>query len=509
MTIMNHKSSDRNEKNIIFLSLALLAVWSVISFLCTTDIFLFPATDDRRFALAVSDYIICRIIAAVAMFFVSYATLRMILSRQNDGSKISGTVKYALFYLPVIIAAAFVKLPAGYLSNDELAIVNDAVNLIHDTWFTYLTVYYYIVSFMLIPVKYGPIFVKLVIEVLVAGYVVSRFCRHYGKRAGLTAYLLFLLYPVIAYTTSAHRLPIYFLLYLFLFVKLMFDRLEKMPITRLKLLSVLLLGAVLTQWRTEGIYLFVLVPILLFMVYPDLRNKKSATALIASYIAIQLIVSIPQNFITGEALSGQANDRMKPFYAYTITNMMRNGLDRSKNAEDLEIIDRYISIESMDRISEHFGDINYEDVLILFKDEFTGVRPEAGYTEYYDFSEAVRRIFMNNPDVFIRTRWNAFCYAAVPYPFSLSLSGLKSLAYNLFIPASVVLAVFTYSLIRRRWFDFFVSGGLICHWFIVFILAPASYFKYYFPVYIMAYLYVIKILAGFIHNKLSSPEAAS
>ena len=509
MTIMNHKSSDRNDKNIIFVSLALLAVWSVISFLCTAGIFTFPARDDGRFALAVSDYIICRIICAVVMFFVSYAVSHMIFKRQNDGTGILDVVKYGLFYLPVMIGVAMIKLPAGYLSNDELSIVNDAVNLIHDTWFTYLTVYYYIVSFMLIPVKYGPIFVKLVIEFLVAGYVVSRFCRYYGKKAGSTSYLLFLLYPVIAYTTSAHRLPVYFLLYLFLFVKFMFDRLEGRQITRSKLFFVLLLGAVLTQWRTEGIYLFALVPILLFVVYPSLRNKKSAAAILVSYIVIQLVVSIPQNFITGEAISGQANDRMKPFYAYTITNMMRNGLDRDKNAQDLEIVDRYISIESMDRISEHFGDINYEDVLILFKDEFTGVRPEAGYTEYYDFSEAVRRIFINNPAVFIRTRWNAFCYAAVPYPFSLSLSGLKSLAYNLFIPMSVVLAVFTYSLIRRRWFDFFVSGGLLCHWFIVFILAPASYFKYYFPVYIMAYLYVIKILAGFIHNRLSLREAAS
>lgn len=505
---MDQETLDRYKKTIRCVSLVPAAVWAVLSYFAGKSIFVFPDPSDKRYALAMTDYIVCFILALFVMYMVSFAILFLIFSRSDGQGRLLEVVKCGLYYLPVLVAVAAVKLPAGYLSNDEYAIVNDATNLIHDTWFTYLTVYYYIISFMLIPVKYGPIFVKLILEFFVAGYVLYRSRAYFGKRTGLVMYVLFLMYPVIAYTTSAHRLPVYFLLYLLVFAKMLFDRLENKDIGTSEVFFLLLAGAVLTQWRTEGIYLFVLLPVLLLIVYPHLRSKKTAICMIVSYIAIQLVISIPQNFITGTDLSGQANDRMKPFYAYTITNMLRNGLDRDKNAADLAIVDAYMPIESIDAINEHFADINYEDVLILTKEEFAGVRPEAGYSEYYDFSEAVKRIFMNNPDVFLKTRWGAFCYAAVPYPFSFGLSGVKSLAYNLFIPSAFILAAFLYCLIKRRWFDLFVFGGLICHWFIVFVLAPASYFKYYFPVYIMAYFYIFLIITWLIHKRVASSEGA-
>ena len=66
-------------------------------------------------------------------------------------------------------------------------------------------------------------------------------------------------------------------------------------------------------------------------------------------------------------MAAAADDRMKPFYAYTITNMYRNGLDYEKNKEDLEIVDRYLSLDMIESINEYYGDINYEDVLILYK----------------------------------------------------------------------------------------------------------------------------------------------
>ena len=318
-------------------------------------------------------------------------------------------------------------------------------------------------------------------------------------------YALFLLYPVIAYTTSAHRLPVYFLLYLAVFVKLIFDRVQNVTITWRQGAFLLVGGAVLTQWRTEGIYLLVLVPVLMFMAYPGLRNKKSVAIVLVSYALIQYIISVPQNGALAAGLDGAANDRMKPFYAYTITNMMRNGLDREANAEDLAIVDRYLSLEAVDNINEYYADINYEDVLILYKEGFVGVREDAGYTEYIDFTDAVKRIFVNNPSVFAKTRWGAFRYAALPYHIafdapgirgiaSFAISVVKSLAYNLFIPVVFAAVALFYTLIKRKWFGMFIFGGLAAHFAIVFVLAPASYFKYYFPVYIMSYFFMTALV---------------
>lgn len=483
----------------------------------------------------ITDYIICRICAFIAAWFFYHMLWQLFIDSNRKNNTITRVILSALPYLAVIIVVSAVKLRGGYLSNDETLIYQNAVSLTHYTWFYYITTYYYIISLMLIPHMYGPIFVKLVIEYLVIGYVVLRVSDYYKARSkdpliskpvrigyGSMILLLFLLYPVIAYTTSAHRLPIYFLLYLFMMVMLLFDKLEKSTLTVLKAVFLLILNAILTQWRTEGIYLAVLVPILMFLTYKNIRLGKDRTVslrkgipaviVILLSILVQYVVSIPQNGFIAKEMGAAADDRMKPFYAYTITNMYRNGLDMDKNAGDLAIVDRYISMESLDAINEYYGDINYEDVLILYQPGFIGVRENAGVTEYYDFVNALKRIFINNPQVFIRTRIGAFKYAALPYRIAFSgtdirsltsfvISIIKSVSYNLFIPLVIILLLLFYSLIKGRWFSFFVMGGLLAHWFIVFVLAPASYFKYYFPVYITAYLYLFLLIIEQIYNK--------
>ncbi|MBP5383776.1 MAG: hypothetical protein J6Y57_02255, partial [Lachnospiraceae bacterium] len=300
---------------------------------------------------------------------------------------------------------------------------------------------------------------------------------------------------------SAHRLPVYFLLYLLLISTLLFDLIRKRPLSKSKAVLLLLLGAILTQWRTEGIYLLVLLPILMLFVYHELRSRKTFCIFLLVMLFIQYLVSVPQNGLVAREMGAAADDRMKPFYAYTITNMFRNGLDREANAEDLAIVDRYLALDKIDAINEYYGDINYEDVLILYQEGFVGVREEAGVTEFFEYAAALKRIFLHNPGVFLKTRIGAFCYAAMPYHIetgngivSLGISIVKSLSYNLFIPLILIAVFCITALFKKRWFSFFLTGGVLAHWFIVFILAPASYFKYYFPVYITAYFYLLLLI---------------
>jgi len=504
------KKIDQIKKsNIVIFAIALLHL--CITFVTDRRIFTFPSAGSDSYVTALSDYCICKCISFVVLLLFYRGLYALIFERKNDSNTFKSLVKTALPYLVLILAVLAIKLPAGYISNDENAIYSNAVTLTHDTWFYYLTTYYYIVSLMLIPFKYGPIIIKVIIQFLTVGYVVYRIRKYFQGKLGLWGYALFLMYPVIAYTTSAHRLPVYFLLYLVLFTKLLFDGLEGAEANPFNLGLVIISGAILTQWRTEGIYLVVLIPILCLFVYKNLRTRKNIIVFIMFYFMTQYLVSVPQNGFAANNLDGAANDRMKPFYAYTITNMYRNGLDLEKNAQDLAIVDRYMSLEVIEAINEHYVDINYEDVLILYQEGYIGVRPEATVEDFINYSDAVKRIFINNPDVFIRTRIGAFCYAALPYHITFSGWGLRSLisfgislvksfAYNLFIPCFICLALCLYSLIKKRWYSFFVFGGLLAHWFIVFILAPASYFKYYFPIYIMAYFYLL-ILAMWLYAK--------
>ena len=501
-------------------------------------------TDKRIFEASPSDnpvdYYICKAIAFMALF-AFYNGIFLILFRHgkeggslvyknasgsviSDGREIGARLmeglKCAAPYLIVIIPVCAFKLRGGYLSNDETLILQNALTLTHYTWFYYITTYYYIVALMLIPHIYGPIFLKLIIELMVVGYVVYRVGRYYGKRYGYGAYLLFLLYPVIAYTTSAHRLPIYFLVYLYLVVLMLFDMLEEIPANAGKITWIVFVSAILTQWRTEGIYFAVISVILILIAYPGLRagKKSPVIALVAGALICQYLVSVPQNGFAADELSAKADDRMKPFYAYTVTNMFRNGLDREKNSQDLEIIDKYLSVETIDAINDYYGDINYEDVLILYADGFVGVREEASVEDFFNYAAACKRLFINNVDILLKTRWGAFCYAALPYHITFTGTGLrelasfgisivKTLSYNLFIPVTIIILLCLFALIKRRWFTFFLSGGLLMHFAIVFVLAPASYFKYYFPIYMTAYFYVMLGIMQTVYNRCLKGEA--
>ena len=449
------------------------------------------------------NYIPCKLL----MFIVLFIFWSFIFSKPVD------ILKYAGIYLIPIIAVMIFKLPQGFLSNDERLIFEQAVKLADYTWFYYITTWYYIICLMIIPAWFGPIIIKVILQVLICGYCVSRLSKYLDRKYGCFIYLAFLLPPVLAYTTSAHRIPIYYLIYLFLLFMMLMDRLEGADLSLYKLFGILVLIAVLTQWRTEGIYFAISGVILLFLAYPSLHaDKKTIIKICAMSLIIQYIVAIPQNGIIPARMGDKAENRMAPFYAYTITNMFRNGLDLEKNAADLKEIDRYISVDKIIAINDYLGDTNYEDALILYYKGYDGRRPDADDSDYRAYVAAAKRLFINNPVVLLKTKIGSFDYAATVYDISWTEGGIKgfakflvsivkTIAYNLYLPMLLLLILWICTIIKRRAYTFFMSSGLLAHWFIVFVLAPASYFKYYFPVYFTTYFWVILIIIAALWNK--------
>ena len=476
-----------------------LAHWALTFF---TDRLVFNFTEDSNIA----NYVCCKAV----LLFLLLILWKIITEHSRETIEI---LKYAgIYFIPLIFVLMF-KLPQGFLSNDERLIFEEAVKLADYTWFSYLTTWYYMICLMLIPAWFGPIIVKVLIQIFVCAYTVKRSVSCFGFKAGVFAYVPFLFFPVLAYTTSAHRIPVYFLLYAFMYVKLFFDMLEKKELDKPWLFGMMVLAAILTQWRTEGIYLAGLFPILLLIVYPVFRNVKKAAGLILIFLLIQYIISIPQNGVLPGRMGDKANNRMAPFYAYTITNMMRNGLDREKNAEDLEKVGRYLDLQIIDNINEDLKDINYEDVLILYYPGYTGVKADVTPEDYNAYTEGCMNIFRNNPGVFFVTRCGAFNYAALPYKVGTDSGGIKGLAklvfsivkaafYNLYIPCVLLLLGWLLSVIKRNAFFFFGASGLICHYIIVFVLAPASYFKYYFPIYFTVYLFYVLLIIKALSERL-------
>lgn len=417
-------------------------------------------------------------------------------------------LKHALIYFIPMIAVLAFKLPEGFLSNDEALIFEQASNLADYTWFYYITTWYYIFSMMLIPSWLGPIIIKVIIQCLTAGYTVSRLRTYLnGAKRAYFIYLAFFLPPILAYTTSAHRIPIYIFLYILFMFTIYMDKLEGVPFSWKRIVPLLLLMAVLTQWRTEGIYLALFGLILILICYPSLYSVKEKAVgniiklALVSFL-IQYLVAIPQYGVIPMRMGDKAANRMLPFYAYTVTNLYRNGLDLTDetNVASWEKVDRYLDTDTIAAINDYLGDINYEDALILYYEGYDGRRPDATDEDYLVFMEGVKELMKNNPTVLMRTKWGSFDYAATVYDpvmgqglTSFAVSIVKIIAYNLYIPMILLIVLFIWSLCKTKERTFFLmlSLCLFAHFTIVFVLAPASYFKYYFPIYFTVYFFVI------------------
>ena len=454
------------------------------------------------------NYIPCKLLMFAAIFFAASFLIKAVTDRASFESRI---LKYALIYFIPIIAVLVFKLPEGFLSNDEALIFREASALADYTWFYYITTWYYIISMMIIPSWIGPIIIKVILQCLTAGYAVARLHRYLkGSKSSYFIYIAFFLPPILAYTTSAHRIPVYIFLYIIFMYTLFMDKLERIPFSRHRSFPLLLLMAVLTQWRTEGIYLAVFGLILILICYPSIRKTNDIAftnilkLIIASFL-IQYIVAIPQYGLIPSRMGDKAANRMLPFYAYTVTNLYRNGLDLSDetNAAAWKKVDRYLDVDTIAAINGYLGDINYEDTLILYYEGYDGRRPEAGDEDYLAFVEGVQTLMKHNPSVLLRTKWGSFDYAATVYDpvlgsgiISFIVSIVKMVSYNLYIPMILLILLFIWSLCRIKERAFFVmlSLCLFAHFTIVFVLAPASYFKYYFPVYFTTYFFVILLI---------------
>ena len=456
---------------------------------------------------ALHNYIPCKILMFIAVFAFAGFLMKAVLDRTSLSRRV--LIFAILYFVPMILVLVY-KIPEGFLSNDESLIFAEASRLADYTWFYYITTWYYIVSMMLFPSWTGPIIIKVIIQCLTAGYALARLQRFMeGSRKALLLYAAFILPPILAYTTSAHRIPIYIFLYVLFMYILFMDRLENAPLTWLKALPMLFLMAVLTQWRTEGIYLAVFGPAMMIVCYPGVYREnrvRNIVRLLALSFLIQYIVAIPQYGLIPSRMEDKAANRMLPFYAYTVTNMYRNGLDTDDpaNISSLDKIDRYLNVDTIAAINDHLGDINYEDALILYYQGYDGRRTDADDGDYMAFVEGSKELMQHNPDVLMRTKWGSFDYAATVYDpvlgfglLSFVISLVKTVAYNLYAPMILLIAFFVYSLVKlkeRAWTSVFyvlLSLCLLSHFAIVFILAPASYFKYYFPVYYTTYFFAI------------------
>ena len=393
----------------------------------------------------------------------------------------SSTLLYALpVFLPVTLFWAVSRAwPLG--PGDQFNILYAAFSYYSlGGFFFYLTVWLPMLAMNIFPLAAFAVVFKIFSISLGAGYCVYRLKRLTGSWAALLLYVPFLVPPGLYLSYNIHRVPSYAVLYLVLSCKLLCDRLEERRLSRGVFALLCLTLAALTQWRSEGIYLLLLGPVLLWFAYrPKLTKRQTALAL-AVFYAAELLVWIPQ---AKDSEMG-ADDRSLPLFESLITGMERKGLDKEKNAAELAEVDRYIDLEALHALNEELGDYCYVDNLILYY----GMRPDPSAADKAAFREAMVRIVLRNPLVYLRNQLACWNHISQQQYHDRKLDELANIFQRLYLPTLWLIALWVWLLVKRRWSAWFMTSAHLCHMAITTALLPAAYFKYYYSEYLYAFL---------------------
>lgn len=447
------------------------------------------------------DYVLCRIILLGVLCLVNRFILNAFVDKESKERKI---MRYALPYFVILLIILIVT--GAQFTVDEKDIFAAAIEFKDfSDWFNYYTGYYFIISLMLIPFRIAPLLIKIILQALTAGYCISRSKQYWKSNCVFLLYILFCLWPVLELGISAHRLPTYGMLYLFFFVKLFYDYRENKALDMKTLIGISACGSILMGWRSEGIYLILLLPIALFFAY-HLKSRRDIIVMLLVSAGIQVIFYIPQYMDTLMGNESYVEDRMGPFYYYAIPNMIGEGLDRQKNAEALEVINEYLDIDIIDDINKEYGEARYADAMIFYSHDRKAVKENIPYEE---FVKASQKLMIENPGVFLKTRLHAWNYASIKYfPTSKSnpMQWLRFFTHELYIPTAMILYVCILALVKKKWFSFFFTGGVLANTVIVVALMPATYFKYFYIIYLIGYFYVFEYIANTYVRKKSCVE---
>lgn len=485
------KDLFKQKANIIMAS-----IWSIVSVLHGLIFLKSRYGSDEIYRDAISKgqqifWLIMAVLIAVVLIFLFVQFIYIAVLKDSSERKI---LLYSLPFFAVFISYFMVKITNAYPNNyywgDESLVYNSALNL-YPYFFVYLSEFY-LISFMIISNALAPTIVKIIMESLIMGYIVYRVHSHYKNKSVFALYLLCLLPPFYTLGVEVHRMQWYGFIYLFIFVILYFDIIEKrnLPFSPLKVVGIVLLIVLLSVLRREGIYLLLIGPCLLLLAYGEKENKKRTCLMISFFIVVEVLFNIPV------INNGIGSERAIATDALLVHLLGENSLDRDKISEELDVINEAFDIEKIDKWNTDMGisgfDNNYFDVPDWNENNYYIHRSDYKVTRT-ELNNAIKSIIIKEPIVFIKSRIRAFMAA-----------GRQEDAYNLYFPVLLLVGELLYAF-RKKNKTCLMFLGVFAHISITTLTMPVSYFKYFFEMYLVSYTFILIMLLD-MHTKNCNRE---
>ena len=526
-------------KNIIPFKSPVFIISCIISFFQTT-IGLF--TDKYIFSQEVCPsvkYIIYRLALLFILTFIWYCVIRFIKKVKNKEKIYLCYLINFLFYFAVYSVVMLLIWP-GHWVADEKGIIESAVTLSLYSWQHIFTSLFYNFSLMIFPSPVIIVVIQYTIISIIISFIVSNtYLKYkYGKKV-LLLNIVFFLPSVIVNVFYPMRLILFAYLEL-LFFYLLYQNKDKKKFKNTTLLGLSVLNIVLAVWRTECLFMVIILPLFLFI--KKVPGKK-ILAVFLLVISVSCSSVLLQNYflkINGVKIKYSVTGIVRPFH-----KLLKEEYADNPKSQLISEISEYLNIEkavSYERgIDAFWGSDVYKKVdsdekyktmlknflsllkkypqtfieerLLTFSEtmchwednsKLAGVVRNGNLNlEVFNLNE-----YINGKPINIELRKNVlqFLYAntgnkAADFVFSLS--------YNLFIPLAFLFFLFIKSFIKRKrnWCCLIISGTLVIQNFLIFLTAPENFFMYYYPLVVCSYslfaLFVIKKTSKLKSHKFS------
>ncbi|GEM_PF-5827474 len=310
---------------------------------------------------------------------------------------------FVLFAVSLIVIA--IVYPQNYAyETDSLLIYEDAITYQPAYWHHYLTGSFFAGCYMLLP---HPVSLMLVQSAFFSALIASVFSRLAGRFGSGRAWFAFLLLlvPVSFYVQySPYRNCLYTILCMFACSELLFFWLDGEAPPLWRVIRVALAFSLIAIWRSEGILLFLLLPLGLWLVCRAPARRVICLTLASA--AAAMLLALPQTI--GMAQSGMnGNYRIVSTMnaLQDICNAADFSLDYDGGEEDAAIIESFVPSAYL----KEYGLAGYR----AFNAANGRNINDSGQTDDQidAFMGAYARVVLHNLPAFVRSQGNRFLFA--------------------------------------------------------------------------------------------------
>lgn len=474
-------------------------------------------------------YIILKPIVFIALYLFWNFIYQSVTGIKHKDKKHTRRLIFFCIYFGISLLILLLVWPGRWVW-DEYYTYQLATDLEYLHWQHYLTSVYYILDLMIIPFGGGIIIIQLIAISLIVSYIVTDLS--YRTRYYYFIFIILLFPSVIIQNLYPMRAALYSYILLYALYYIYHGLRNKTNIKLSHFLPLFFSIPIITTWRTEGI---IILPTILIMLFFILKKKKITLINQLKYFSIILILSYalnhPQQKWSKENKEYSITAFLNPLsmlLQYENLNKFNElkgdlssliNLDVLKNNSDFKETPAFWSNRNELIISNESSDYNrfksaYIKLIIFNPVKFFNVRLKtflATTSTTHGVGRSSSAYIIENsshPSIQNFSKHNFLNKSFNPYLRIDTLRVLEGnnsrtpeagtlvlfLFWNLNIMYIFLIIVTLVSVIKKDLFFFLICCTLWTLSFGLFCTAPASYFMYYFPVYLTTYVFTFSYL---------------